>query len=261
MTRRQRRNRARVLLGAEIALGLVTLVCAAYLIRAGVMYYTNNKEYADLAQEVVRMQPAQANAADNEAGDAPFDWRAMQIDFAALQAQNPDTIGWLAFDNGEIQYPIMWHGDNSYYLKHSASGSQNALGAIFLEMNNDPSLADARNIIYGHDTRNGSMFGGLRKYLDDDAYWQDSRYFTIYTPQEAQRYEIFSFHYTPEDSDVYTVGFTLGAPAFSAYAQGLYTQSAIATNAPPTGAEQIITLSTCSAREDVRRVVHAKRIA
>ncbi len=41
----------------------------------------------------------------------------IDIDFAGLRSENPDVVGWIYFENEDISYPVMYSGDNSYYLR------------------------------------------------------------------------------------------------------------------------------------------------
>ena len=69
-------------------------------------YHKSNEEYDVVQQEVVE-----------ETDDGFF------VDFDKLQAQNPDCIGWIRFENLDISYPIMKGTDNEYYLHHTINGS------------------------------------------------------------------------------------------------------------------------------------------
>ena len=69
---------------------------------------------------------------------------------------------WLAglkFETLDISYPIVQTTDNDHYLHYTFEGQRNANGAIFLEHTNSSDFEDCNTIIYGHNMRNGSMFG------------------------------------------------------------------------------------------------------
>ncbi|MCR5468524.1 MAG: class B sortase, partial [Lachnospiraceae bacterium] len=54
----------------------------------------------------------------------------------------------------------------------------------------------------------GSMFGKLKKYISDEKYAESNNCFTIYTPEYAIRYKVFSYFTTDaEDTVLYRVGF------------------------------------------------------
>ena len=56
------------------------------------------------------------------------------IDFAALQAINPDIYAWLEIPGTDISYPVVQHpDDDSYYLRRNSDREYSAGGAIFSE--------------------------------------------------------------------------------------------------------------------------------
>lgn len=46
--------------------------------------------------------------------------------------------------------------------------SQNATVAIFMDSRNTTAFASQHTVVYGHNIKNGTMFGRLHHYLDDD---------------------------------------------------------------------------------------------
>ena len=85
-----------------------------------------------------------------------------QESFAELLRYNPDTVGYLSI--GEIvDLPVVQReNDNEYYLTHAYSGEEAREGALFLDGANR--LSDENLIIYGHNMRNGTMFGELSSF-------------------------------------------------------------------------------------------------
>ena len=88
-----------------------------------------------------------------------------QVDWANLKAINEDIIGWIQIEGTEISYPIVKGIDNSYYLNHTVQKTYNIAGSIFLDYRNERDFSDSKNIIYGHNMKDGSMFHVLRNYL------------------------------------------------------------------------------------------------
>ena len=82
-----------------------------------------------------------------------------QESFAELLRYNPDTVGYLSI--GEtVDLPVVQReNDNEYYLTHAYSGEEAREGALFLDGANR--LSDENLIVYGHNMRNGTMFGEL----------------------------------------------------------------------------------------------------
>ena len=83
-------------------------------------------------------------------------------EFKALWDRNPDIVGWMTF-GGDMSYPVVWR-DNEYYLDHNFDGRSSSSGTIFLDVLDHPDMSDDNLVIYGHNMRNGSMFGDLDKF-------------------------------------------------------------------------------------------------
>lgn len=120
-----------------------------------------------------------------------------------LKQQNQNVIGWIVFDTLKISYPVMKAEDNQYYLKYTFSEKKNKAGSIFMDVGDTEDFTDYHSIIYGHNM-NGTMFGRLKQYYDEDFY-EGNEFFTIYTENQAYRYEIFSAHMILDTDEIYTI--------------------------------------------------------
>ena len=92
----------------------------------------------------------------------------VQESFAALLGHNPDTVGFLELPD-MLSLPVVQRlDDNDYYLTHSFDGVAAEEGALFLDGINRLIPEDDCLIVYGHNMKNGSMFGPLHLYGDGD---------------------------------------------------------------------------------------------
>lgn len=98
-----------------------------------------------------------------------------EIDFDNLKSINKDIVAWIKSGEGSIDYPLVQCEDNEKYLRTAANGDTNIFGAIFLDYRNN-SLDDPLVLIYGHMTKNRSMFGSLNDFKDQPSHDD----FTIY---------------------------------------------------------------------------------
>ena len=210
-------------------------------------YKTGTDRYEQLQQQAV--QPVEET---QEEGFDPLD-----IDFDALREEGPDIIGWIDFDSVEISYPIVYSGDNSYYLRRLWDGSYNQAGTLFLEGNNQ-SLDDLHAIVYGHNMRNGTMFAPLKEYLDPDFFAENGGWFTLYTPEGAWRYQLFSIHEAEPDDSLYTAGFVVG-DEYTAFLKTLREARLYDTGVTVYSDDHVLTLSTCTDDGNGRIVAHARR--
>lgn len=215
-------------------------------------YNDSNELYADVNDKYV-----ETSSNNSEVKDIPW-YELVEIDLAGVKSQNEDVIGWLYFENEEISYPIMFSGDNDFYLRKSLDKSDSTAGSIFLEGQSNPDFMDAHTIVYGHNMRNGSMFGKLKNYKEE-GYYNDHQYFQVHVDSAIYRYQIFAYHDVDEASGLYTVPFAHD-DVFAEFIQnymldGSYVDSGVEVSKDDT----IITLSTCSTTGN-RFVVHAKLV-
>lgn len=78
-----------------------------------------------------------------------------------LHSLNNDMVGWLDIPGTGISYPVMRESleGEDFYLTHDFRKAKSARGALYADR-------VSSNIIYGHNMKDGSMFGGLDLYKD-----------------------------------------------------------------------------------------------
>lgn len=239
-------NRSRALFAA----GLLLMGIAVWqLCRIGFEYRQGTEHYEKIAEEAIRVSESQESETDAE---------DVQIDFEWLQSINPEITGWLRFDRNGINYPLLQGTDNEKYLDTLADGTKNKAGSIFLDALCSPDFSDSHTLIYGHNMRDQSMFGQLKKYETVDAYYEENTYFTVYTPENTYRYEIFAWYEVNEDDRVFQTGFAAD-DIFEEFVDDMLRRRYRDTGAEADREDKIVTLSTCSSAGK-RFVVHAKRI-
>ncbi len=167
---------------------VVFLISSAFLVSCWWGYRQADSEYEQIAGEVVldRNAPVPGGAAPEDK-DRP----ALSIDFAELRAVNRDIAAWIDFPGQDASYPVVQGTDNEHYLNLTFNGTRNSSGTIFADSRNDGLMTDGNTIIYGHNMKNGSMFGFLKKYLRREHYEQYP-YFDVYLPDGAYRFAIIS---------------------------------------------------------------------
>lgn len=181
------------------------------------------------------------------------------IDIEALQEINPEIVGWIVIPDTPVDYPLLEDDNNSYYLKHTYDHTYSDFGSIFIDCN--CTFLDFNTVIYGHNTKNDSMFGSLKKYKDEAYYKNHPNIYILYKGME-KKYEIIS---------ALTVEVTDPAYQFSQkdihlsklWLEALIERSEVQTlnKEPITGEEKIITLSTCTSRTRTERfIVIAKEV-
>lgn len=247
-------------------------------------YKVGEDEYADLqgqytTREVRVPKTPAAKSADGEtsdpagelggdasaesgavSGENAAEYLPLDVDFQALQAINPDIVGWLEVEALDISYPIVQGKDNAEYLHKTFEKQDNFAGSIFMDYANSADFSDCHTIIYGHNMKNQSMFGKLKLIKENEKY-KASRYFWIITPEGKYRYEIFSAHVTPVDGDTYIL-FSGPDQQFLDYANKMASESQIPKiDIPFTLDDKVVTLTTCTSNETQRFVVQGIRVS
>lgn len=116
------------------------------------------------------------------------------IDFAALQAVNPDVYAWIRIDGTTVDYPIVQRRDDeNYYLDHTWEGNVSPEGAIFTQACNAIDFTDFNTAIYGHQMGEGvdTMFHTLNRYLEE-GFMEQYPEVVIYTPDHIMTYRVFA---------------------------------------------------------------------
>lgn len=240
----QKRRRVRILISALIPVFAIVLVVSLWQIFSIQKEYTEAvTEYEQIKQQAFAARPSSLPAASGQEAAE----EALVFDLATVQAMNPDCVGWIEIPGTSLSYPLVRAGDNDKYLNHTFLGSQNSAGTIFMDYRNPTNLQGQHLVLYGHNMKNGSMFGLLPKYLDN-GYLQSNATLLLMDGGQVYTYRIFSARTTDAYDPAYQIDFA-SAEAFSAFAEAY---------GAPAGTTQMLTMSTCTnVNDDERILVHA----
>lgn len=101
--------------------------------------------------------------------------------YQKMKEQNPDFEGWIIADGTNVDYPMVQTVDDpEYYLYRDFQGNDSKPGTIFLS--NVADIYEPSDVItvFGHNMKDGTMFGSIRRYEDSqfleehDRIWIDS---------------------------------------------------------------------------------------
>lgn len=184
----------------------------------------------------------------------------VEVDFASLRGMNEDLVGWIYYEPLEINYPVVRGDDNEYYTHYTFENEKNTSGAIFMDSLNKPDMSNYNTIIYGHNMRNGTMFGSLKKLLNDESIITENPYFYIFTEEKAYMYEIASVYITSQSSDTYNL---IGSEEEQQeYIDHIKSSSTWYWEKELKSSDKIVTLSTCHGLHSSNRtIVHGVLIA
>lgn len=221
-----------------------------------VLWYMDNKEISSEVELVQSITPIEVVSVDDESTSEKKDY--LTVDFKEVSKINSEVVGWINIPNTKVNYPILKHNNNSYYLNHSFDKSKNNAGWIFIDYRNNAELLDKNTVIYGHNRLDGSMFGSLsnltkKEYLKTD----DEQIIYLSTPNYNYVFKIFSIYRIDTTDDYIKIDFNDNE--YLSWLEMIKKRSMHDFNVDVNGNDKIITLSTCY-KHVKKLVVHAKLI-
>ena len=233
---------------------ILTLICIVGIIYSGYHifeWYKNTQENKKIKNNIEKNIKHKVDDNGKE---------EINIDFKALKEQNPDTVGYIKVNNTNIDYIVVRGTNNSYYLKHNFNKEWNIAGWVFADYHNKLDETDYNIVVYGHDTKDGSMFGTLKNTQERD--WQDNkenRIITFVTEMHKYKYQIFST-YIIEPEEYYINTQFNSTEDFDKFVKTINERSEYNYNLDVTKDDKILTLSACTPSGKKRVVVHSKLI-
>lgn len=253
----QKIQKSRVINRMIFVLALMVFVVAAVkLIQAGWDDYSANKEYDDMQKYVYLEQCTERQPEGEDVGGE----KVFSVDFVSLQKENPDCIAWIYFPNLNISYPVMQGRDNDEYLCHTFRGESATAGSIFIDSANAPDFSDENTLVYGHNMKNGSMFGQLKNY-EEETFYKKNPGFYIITPEGSSYYSIFSCYLASvEGQEEAFAAFFSTEEEYGQFLDTVKGYSFYDTGINPEAVQNTVTLLTCNqAGYDYRFLIHAVR--
>ncbi len=247
---------------ALLLLTAVLLVSCGLLARDLVRAHREQAAYRTLAQrvhEARRPAPAGERREQTTETNTPQAADLSQAEtsqeetpapYEALARENPDLAGWLSIADTAVDYPVMWTPEEpEYYLRRAFDRSRAVSGSLFIGAGCAPDGAHV--IIYGHNMNDGSMFGSLSGYAQEDyaAAHPVIRFDTLDRTGEYRVLAAFYSHaYTPgEEGFRYYRCTDLSRPEdFERYVRQAREAALYDTGTPAEYGDRLLTLSTCS---------------
>lgn len=218
-------------------------------------YNKGTTEYDNIQELVIQKKPIQDS--EEETGEVAF-----TVDFEKLKEINSEVVAWIRFEEpSQISYPVVKGPDNSKYLKTTFEGNTNAAGTLFVDVDNSGDFTDRNTFIYGHNMKNGSMFGQLRKYKNKD-FGKEHPYFYIYTPDGKETtYQVFAVSVVKDTSESYRKWYNTDEE-FLDYIKYIRSIAGYKTDVEVGVDSKIVSLSTCTnVSEDERLLVHGVKVS
>lgn len=217
---------------------VVFVVALAALGVIGFSYWQGQQTYNEVAQE--------GFTPPDDAAATPLD--QFTVDWDALKAINPDTVGWIYIPGTVVNYPIVQTTNDEKYLTHDFKGSEGwiaTFGAIFLSADNSADFSDPNNIIYGHHLNDGSMFACLADFGNPEQF-DEHRTVYILTPEGNYQLKTFALVHVDANDPLAQTQFA-DEDERTAYVQDKIDRSVVAASETPAAADitQTFAFATC----------------
>lgn len=137
---------------------LISIIALLAVLGISYLLFQNakqTKETQDLNVQLVEMRQEAETEEDNT------DWSKGMLDI------NSDYKGWLTIYGTQISEPVVQGETNETYLRTNINGEHAEAGTLFLDETTDLTQ-DGNLIIYGHKMNDGTMFGTLDKFEDEE---------------------------------------------------------------------------------------------
>ena len=223
---------------------VVSVVCLFQFLSVSKLYHQARRDYEILRNNAFAEKDGDLNIvlADGNGISQKGEQNGGVPDEEMLRMMNPEYSFWLHIPETEMDYPVVRGKDTSFYLNHSFEGKDSVSGVIFTDSFTEP-FASGHTVLYGHNMKDGSMFGGLKAYMDSE-FFRKSPCIRIFRQGKWIVCPIFSCHVVQEnDHSPYQAGMT--KTEREAYFTAMSQQSLYDTGIKKYENEDFLTLSTC----------------
>lgn len=272
-------NKKRIYLVLSVFCAILAVAAASVLVYRKKLAEEQQKNYEQLQMqaEIIRNIPSEEGQSGKEAvseekEELPlseneqekeegidlslYDIPEKEVDFAALQAENPDIYAWITIPDTNIDYPVLQHPTElDYYLDYNIDGSKGYPGCIYSQFMNSREFDDFNTVLYGHNMKNGTMFANLH-YFEDSDFFEKHPYVYIYTENGPLVYQVFGAY---SFSDIHLLmGFDLTKESVrQIYIDNIFTLNGLNDNfnteVEVTTDSRLLTLCTCIGNQPKKR--------
>lgn len=255
--------------GLTFTFALLFVLSIGMLIRDLVHSARERKANEVLVQRVEEVAPDSESSGTSNGDPVSAETPAPERNYQPLVQENSHLAAWLMIEGTEVDYPVLYTPDDpEYYLRRAFDGSYALSGSLFIGADCVP---DGSNIIiYGHNMKDGSMFGSLDSYADED-YAKEHQEMIYDLIQPDGSYERLTFEvmaafysriYSVDEKNVFRYYYSTdlsGPDAFQYYMEEVMSASLYDLGVTAEYGDRLLTLSTCSYHtEDGRFVVVAR---
>lgn len=240
------KNKKQTFLNILLIIFIIMFIASIIYISKWLIDREKNKKIADKVSEAIL---------DNNSSEEI----EYKVDFEKLKEINNQIVAYLKVNGTKIEYAIVQAKDNDYYLRRDLEKKYNIGGSIFMDYKNKLDGTDKNIVIYGHNVKDGSMFGTLNNILKEEWYNNEENYvIDLKTEKEEYKYQVFSVYKI--ENEEYYIDTEFEGSEFKNFIKTLENRSIKKFNTDVTENDSILTLSTCANSNQYRVVLHAKRV-
>lgn len=239
---------------------LIPVVCIGIFVYAAVSLFFIYKSYGEARQIydglALYISDEDEDTAEEAANMEEAGFPYINVDFDSLSQINQDFLGWIYFPLLDISYPVVYGDEDFTYLHIAMDGTPSNSGCIFIDCGSNPDIKDMTTIFYGHNMRNGSMFGSLKRVRQEEGLIEEDPYFYYYTPTTAYKCHIFAYYLDKDGGRTYQAPENnLGYDEYMDYVLSMNEYEKGPETVDLAHRPQLMTLSTCSGRNSGKRTV------
>lgn len=186
-------------------------------------------------------------------------YKETDININELKKINNEIVGWLIVDGTTINYPIVKHNNNDYYINHNIEKKEKLSGWPFLDCNNNVSTLDINTILYGNNINNKTNFGDIKTIFSKKWYKDSNHTITFITESGKYNFQIFSNYYDSNKSQYLQKASSKSSEILDFYNK-IKEKSERDYKVKIYQNDKIITLITSSDEQNKNYVVHGKLI-
>lgn len=249
-------------------------ISVAYIVYNQYTMYQENQQFQELQSSKSKAESVLESEANRKGEDSTSqeneivqEEKNILPEYKQLYEENPDLYGWIKIEDSIVDYPVMYTPDDpNFYLYRNWQKEETTSGSIFID---GRSNEDTQNLlVYGHNMKNGTMFGSLDKYKDK-AYYDQHKYIQFDTVYEKATYEIIAvsrgivyYENEPQNEFLFYEHIELNSEEeFNDYISYMKENSYYEIDSTAEYGDEIITLCTCDYWTDnARLLIVAKRI-
>ena len=110
-----------------VCVAVATIVVIA---TGGILWFMGKNRHQEVGTETVVESVVRTTQETTQKTTQKTTQYVSPIDFATLKQKNKDIFAYIKIPGTKIDYPIVWNGDNEYYLHHDLDGKKTPYGSI-----------------------------------------------------------------------------------------------------------------------------------